>query len=319
MHETSLDRWTPDHDFGQDHARPAERGVLIVTLVTAATMVAELVAGHVFGSLALFADGLHMASHAAALGIALFAYRFARRHARDRRFSFGTGKVNALAGFGSAILLACTAAAMAWEAVSRLNHPVTIAYGEAIVVAAIGLAVNLASALLLHHGHDHHHHHDHAHDHHDHDHHHHHHHEDHNLRAAYLHVIADAATSVLAIAALAGAWATGATWLDPAMALVGAVLVARWSWGLIRTSAETLLDREAPAAMRDAVRAAIEADGDTRVTDLHLWSVGPGVYTLVLSVIAHRPLQPDEYKALLPRGINIDHPIIEVRICAGAH
>lgn len=307
MHETLLDRWTHDHDFGQHHARPAERGVLIVTLVTAITMVGELVAGHLFGSLALFADGLHMASHAAALGIALFAYRFARRHARNRRFSFGTGKVNALAGFGSAILLACTAAAMAWEAVGRLNHPVGIAYGEAIVVAVIGLIVNLASAALLHH--------DHHHEHHD----HHHHHHDHNLRAAYLHVIADAATSVLAIAALAGAWATGATWLDPAMAILGAVLVARWAWGLIRSSAETLLDHEAPAAMREAVRQAIEADGDTRVTDLHLWSVGPGVYTLVLSVIAHRPRDPDEYKALLPRDLPIDHPIIEVRTCAGGH
>jgi cation diffusion facilitator family transporter len=134
-----------------------------------------------------------------------------------------------------------------------------------------------------------------------------------------MHVIADAATSVLAIAALAGAWATGATWLDPAMALVGAVMVARWAWGLIRASAETLLDHEAPGAMREAVRRAIEADGDTRVTDLHLWSVGPGVYTLVMSVIAHRPLSPDDYKALLPRDLAIDHPIIEVRICAEAH
>lgn len=314
MHEASLDRWTHDHHFGQDHARPAERGVLIVTLVTAGTMVAELVAGHLFGSLALFADGLHMASHAVALGIALFAYRFARRHARNRRFSFGTGKVNALAGFGSAILLACTAAAMAWEAVGRLNQPVDIAYGEAIVVAAIGLIVNLVSAVLLHHGHDHGHDHGHGHD----DHHHHHHH-DHNLRAAYLHVIADAATSVLAIAALAGAWATGATWLDPAMALVGAVLVARWAWGLVSSSAETLLDHEAPNGMREAVRRAIEADGDTRITDLHLWSVGPGVYTLVLSVVAHQPLDPDGYKALLPRDLPIDHPIIEVRRCADSH
>ncbi len=313
MHEASRDRWTHDHAFGQDHARPAERGVLIVTAVTAATMVAELVAGQLFGSLALFADGLHMASHAAALGIALFAYRFARRHARNRRFSFGTGKVNALAAFGSAILLACTAAAMAWEAVGRINHPIGIAYGEAMVVAAIGLAVNLASAVLLRHDHGHHHHHDGD------DHHHHDHHHDHNLRAAYMHVVADAATSVLAIAALAGAWATGATWLDPAMALVGAVMVARWAWGLIRSSAETLLDHEAPAEMRDAVRRAIEADGDTRVTDLHLWSVGPGVHTLVLSVVAHRPMEPDDYKALLPREFDIDHPIIEVRRCAGSH
>ncbi len=320
-----------DHVFGQDQARAGERRTAIVVTVTAVMMVVEITAGIVYGSMALLADGLHMASHAAALSISLAAYLLARRYAADRRFSFGTGKVNSLAGFAGAVLLAGFAAIMAIESVQRLMQPVAIQFDQALIVAVIGLVVNGGSALLLGHGHDHHHDHDHdddhgdhehhheAHDHeHEHDHHHdhdhddhHHHHHDHNLRAAYLHVLADALTSVLAIAALLAGKFAGWNWLDPAMGIVGAGLVTHWSWGLLRESGNVLLDRQASPALLEDVRKAVESD-EARVTDLHLWSIGPGIRAAEMVIAANKPLAASAYRARLPRSANIVHAVIEV-------
>ena len=263
MHETNLAAWEHGHSFGLDRRRPGERRTLIVALLTAATMVVEIVAGIAFGSMALLADGLHMASHSVALGLALFAYIYCRRHAGDPRFAFGTGKVNSLGGYTSALLLAGFAFYMVVESVSRLLTPVPIVFDAAIAVAVIGLIVNGVSVLILdvrHHAHDHdpdahrhgpevpgpHHGHGHSHGH-GHDHGHGHGHADHNLRGAYLHVLADALTSLLAIVALLAGKYLGAVWMDPAMGIVGAILVGRWAYGLLRDSGHTLLDRQAPA------------------------------------------------------------------------
>ncbi|MGF7177214.1 CDF family Co(II)/Ni(II) efflux transporter DmeF [Azospirillum doebereinerae] len=332
MHTKTIEPWTHDHGFGQDQVRPAEFRTLLVVVLTAVTMVAEVAAGLAFGSIALLTDGLHMASHAAALGIALLAYVFARRHARDRAFSFGTGKVNALAGFASALLLVFVTLLMLWESLHRLVDPVAISFDQALVVTLVGLAVNVISvAILMHrpsggaaaHGpHDHHDHGPHGHDHH---HGHAHGHgghgghagQDHNLRGAILHVLADIATSVLAVLALLGGKHLGASWLDPAMGIVGAAMIARWSWGLLHDTGRVLLDQEAPAEVREAVRGAIEADGDSRIADLHIWSIGPGLFTTVLSVVSHEPRSPDHYKALLPTGLGLVHPVVEVRRCPG--
>jgi len=331
-----LDELRCRHSFGQEVVRPGERRTLWVAVLTAVTMLVEIAAGLLFGSIALLADGLHMASHTAALGIAVGAYIVARRLASDRRFSFGTGKVNALAGFTSALMLAGFAALMAWESLLRFIQPVEIAYQQALGVATLGLVVNAISALILasgghDHGHAHHGGHGHAHSHHgahahDHDPAHEtresthrkllrgdgHRHGDHNLRAAYLHVLADALTSVLAIVALLGAWLYGWVWLDPVMGIVGALLVGIWSWNLVRETARVLLDREAPDAVRDAVVRAVE-DDSTNVADLHMWSIGPGIYALILAVRTPRPRPPEDYKARLPADLGIVHPIIEVR------
>lgn len=329
-----LDDWRCRNSFGQEVVRPGERRTAWVAALTAVTMLVEIAAGLLFGSIALLADGLHMGSHTAALGIAVGAYIVARRLASDRRFSFGTGKVNALAGFTSALLLAGFAALMAWESLLRFVQPVEIAYRQALGVATLGLIVNAISALILasgghDHGHTHHGGHDHAHrgaHAHGHGHAHEtresthrrllrgdgHRHGDHNLRAAYLHVLADALTSVLAIVALLGAWLYGWVWLDPVMGIVGALLVGIWSWNLVRETARVLLDREAPDAVRDAVVRAVE-DDSTNVADLHMWSIGPGIYTLILAVHTPRPRPPEDYKARLPAHLGIVHPIIEVR------
>jgi cation diffusion facilitator family transporter len=233
MNENLIGEWTHDHTFGQHRQMPGERRTLIVVAITATMMVVEITCGVLYGSMALLADGLHMASHAIALVIAYGAYVFARRYARDERFSFGTGKVNSLAGFTGAILLAGFALMMAWESVDRLFNPVMIRFNQAIVVAIVGLVVNAVSAVILGgHGHSHDQGHEHGHAHEDdHDHGHHHHHDDHNLRSAYLHVIADALTSLFAIIALLGGKYLGLAWLDPVMGIVGATLVAHWSVG----------------------------------------------------------------------------------------
>ncbi|WP_149536548.1 CDF family Co(II)/Ni(II) efflux transporter DmeF [Siccirubricoccus phaeus] len=309
MHSHSPEAYAYDHSFGQDARRPQERGVVLVAWVTVAAMVVEVAAGLATGSVALLADGAHMGTHAAALGAVALAYRFARARAGDARFAWGTGKANALAAFGAAVMLGVVALGVAGEAVERLFAPAPIAFGPALWVATFGLLVNLGCAWLLHAGGEHAHHehepHNHGHG-----------HGDHAHRAALLHVLADAATSVAAIVALWAAWGTGLFWLDPLIGLAGAGLVARWGWSLARDSAGTLLDREAPAPLRDAARTALEADGDARVADLHLWSVGPGAWTLVASVVAHDPREPEVYKARLPGHIAIHHPIVEVRRCA---
>jgi cation diffusion facilitator family transporter len=235
----------------------------------------------------------------------MFAYVYARRHARDRRFSFGTGKVNSLAGFTGAILLALFALVMVWESVERLIFPVAIQFDQALVVAVIGLIVNGVSVFILGHEDDHDHHHDHDH------HRTHGHKHDHNLRAAYLHVLADALTSLLAIAALLAGKYFGLFWLDPVMGIVGAALVARWSAGLLVTTARVLLDHQGPAETREEIREVIEQEANTTVTDLHLWQIGPGIYSLALTIAAEDPRPADYYRGLLPSGHGIVHVTIE--------
>lgn len=312
MHSHTLDRWRHDHVFDQDRRKPGESRTLIVVGLTAVMMVVEIAAGTAFGSMALLADGLHMASHTAALGIAVLAYVMARRLAADRRFTFGTGKLGSLAGFGSAVMLLVFALGMAGESLGRLFDPVAIAYDQALLVAVAGLAVNGVSAWLLAvspHGHGHDHGHGHAHG----------HHRDHNLRAAYLHVLADALTSLLAIFALLAAKYVGAAWLDPVMGIVGAGLVARWSWSLIRDSGSVLLDRQADEATVSRVREAIECHGTDRVADLHVWRIGETIHAAAITVVSDAPSTPDEYRARLPADLNIVHATAEIHRCPGSH
>src|SRR5438445_2356543 len=305
MHSHSIEQWTHDHAFLGDKHDENERRTWLVVVLTLVMMVGEIVAGSLFGSMALLADGWHMGTHAAALGIAAFAYRFARRHLGNAHFSFGTGKFGDLAAFSSAIILGLIAVEIAYESVLRLFTPVPIVYGDAIAVAALGLCVNLASAWLLRDNHDHHHGHDHGHSHahHDHDDHDHdHHHHDNNLRAAYVHVMADAATSVLAIAALAVAMVSGWVWADPAVGIVGSLVIGSWAFGLIRDSGAVLLDVSFDRKLQATIRARLEA-GDDRITDLHLWQVGPGHCAAVISLVSEAPLPPATYKDRL-RDLN---------------
>jgi cation diffusion facilitator family transporter len=259
--------------------------------------------------MALLADGLHMGSHTAALGITTIAYVYTRRCATDSRFCFGSGKVNAFAGYTSAVLLALFALLMAWESVNRLFNPVEIAFNQAIVVAVIGLVVNGVSMIMLGGHHDHGHDHSHAESQH-----HSHHHEDHNLRAAYLHVLADALTSLLAIFALLAGKFLGLNWMDPAMGIVGATLVAKWSLGLIRSTSGILLDHQAPGAILEATRAAIEGIDGNHVTDLHIWSIGPGIYSATIAIVSDTPGTPEYYKGLIPKDLGIVHTTVEVHL-----
>lgn len=317
MHSHSLDQWTHDHVFlGAKHSRN-ERRTWFVVVLTAIMMVGEIVAGILFGSMALLADGWHMATHATALGIAALAYLFARRQARNTHFTFGTGKFGDLAAFASAVILAIVAIQIAFESVERLVNPVAIAYREAIAVAVLGLVVNVLSAFLLREQHDHDHHghghHGHAHGH-DHDHGHGHHHRDNNLRAAYVHVIADAATSVLAIVALvAAAWLQW-TWTDPVVGIVGAVVIASWAVGLLRSSGSVLLDVNDAGKMEGLIRQRLETRGD-RITDLHLWRIGPGHRAAVIALVSDDPLPPSEYKRRLSGMHGLSHVTVEVEIC----
>ena len=302
-----LGQFDHEHDFlGSAHDRNARRTLWVVAL-TAVMMVGEIAAGLITGSMALLADGFHMATHAGALAVAAAAYRYARRHAQSPRFTFGTGKVGDLAGFASALILGVVALGIAIESSLRLLRPVSVDFGDAIIVAVLGLLVNLASAALLSHDHEHDFHdhddvhrhkpgreHDRSDHHHDHD-----HHDDHghghdrenrqghgdlNLRAAYLHVLADALTSVLAIAALLGGRYAGWVWLDPVMGIVGALVIARWSLTLMRQTAAVLLDRTDDRLIEE-IRAAVEGPGDARVVDLHVWRVGPGAHAAIVSVV----------------------------------
>jgi cation diffusion facilitator family transporter len=302
--ETDLNH---SHSFGQDHKRPGESRTLIVIAVTAVMMVVEIATGILSGSMALLADGLHMASHAAALSINAFAYVYARRHAHDTRFSFGTGKVNALGGFSGAVLLAVFAVMMAFESIVRLVNPVEIAFNQAIAVAVIGLIVNGLSMLILNHKDGHHHDHDHGHGKAD-----HHHGHDHNLRSAYLHVLADALTSLLAIFALLAAKYFGLVWMDPLMGIVGAVMVSRWSIGLLVSTSHVLLDHQAPAHIRQKIVDGMEKNGDARVVDLHLWAVGPEIYAAIVSLAAKNPQSPDAYKRIIPADLKLVHVTVEV-------
>jgi cation diffusion facilitator family transporter len=304
MHETQMERWTHDHTFGTRAVPPGEARTRWVIALTVVMMVVEIAAGWAFGSMALLADGWHMGTHAAALSVTAFAYLYMRRHAEDPRYSFGTGKVGSLGGFASAVALAVVAVLVFAESTWRLTEPVAIQFDYAIGVAVVGLVVNLASALILHDGH----HHEHAEP-------GGHHHHDHNLRAAYLHVLADALTSLLAIFALGAGKFLGWMWMDPVMGIVGSVVIARWSLGLLRQTSAVLLDGEVGAEQREAIRSLIEADGHDRVADLHVWRVGPKHLAVIVSVVTHEPKTPDHYKALLSGRSDLAHLTVEVHRC----
>jgi cation diffusion facilitator family transporter len=301
MHTQSIETWQHAHVFiGAAHGRNERRTWTVVALASA-MMVGEITGGLLFGSVALVADGLHMSTHAGALLIAALAYLFARRYAGDPRFAFGTGKFGDLAGFTSAIVLAMIALLIGYEAVARLLHPAPIAFAEALPIAALGLAVNLASAFLLHAGDDH----DGKEDAHQHD---------LNLRAAYIHVLADAVTSLLAILALSLGWAFDWTWTDPLAGLAGALVIANWSWGLVRQAGAVLLDITPDRVLAGRIRRTLEAAGD-RVTDLHLWRIGPGHCSAVISLVSHQPQAPAAYKAQLAAIGGLSHVTVEVEAC----
>jgi cation diffusion facilitator family transporter len=311
MHTHNLSEWTHQHVFDEGNAL-AERGTRAVMWITAAMMVVEIVAGWWFNSMALLADGWHMSSHAVAIGLSAFAYAAARRLAGDPRFAFGTWKIEVLGGFASAIFLLGVAALMVLGSVERLLSPQPIHYQEAMLVAAIGLVVNIVCARILGHAHGH------DHDHHGH-HHDHHHHHDLNLKSAYVHVIADAATSVLAIVALAGGWIYGWSWLDPLMGMLGALLVGIWAKNLVGETGKVLLDREMDHPVVEEIRAAVERGldaGDTRVTDLHVWRVGKRSYACAMSILTHDPdLTPPRVREQLALHEEIVHATIEIHQC----
>jgi cation diffusion facilitator family transporter len=309
MHREDLSHWTHEHLFDQG-SDAAERGTRLVVWITAVTMVIEIFAGWWYNSMALLADGLHMSSHAVGIGLSAMAYAAARKYARDTRFAFGTWKIEVLGGFASAVFLLAVAFAMAAGSVERFVSPQPIHYREAIVIAVAGLAVNLVCALILgkaHHAGEH-----------EHGAHHHGHHHDVNLKSAYLHVLADAATSVLAIAALIGGLLFGWAWLDPLMGIVGAVLVAVWAKGLIIETGKVLLDREMDHPLVDDIRATVETGpGDIRITDLHVWRVGKKAFSCALTVVTHdTALTPDILRQRLSAHREIAHSTIEIHLCA---
>ena len=288
----------------------AEKRTHKVIALTVIMMVVEIVAGTIFHSMALLADGWHMSTHVAAVVLTALAYYFGRRHAKDAQFTFGTGKIGVLGGFTSAIVLSGIALLMAAESIHRLFAPVAIHFKEAIIIAAVGLVVNVVCALILkddphhhHHGHDH----DHAHDGHQHD---------LNLRAAYMHVLADALTSVLAIVALSLGLLFGWAWLDPVMGLVGTVVIVSWAYTLLRDTSSILLDRiPAHTDLPVVIREGIETDGDTMITDLHIWQVGVGKFAAIVSVVGHNPKTAAEYRHALKIHEELVHVTVEVQVC----
>lgn len=309
MHDHNLSAWQHEHVF--DSGNPAgERGTRLVMWITAITMVLEIAAGAYYNSMALLADGLHMSSHAVAIGLSAFAYAMARRHAKDSRYAFGPWKVEVLGGFASAVLMLAVIALMLFGSVERLLAPQPIQYREALLVAGLGLLVNIVCALIL--GAAHHEHGEHGHAGHDHGH-------DLNLRSAYLHVVADAATSVLAMAALAGGWLYGWAWLDPLMGVVGAVLVALWARRLIGDTGNVLLDREMDAPVVKEIRDVVAEHGaaeHTLITDLHVWRVGKSAYSIALALVTHdTQLQADQVRQWLSVHEEIVHSTIEIRLC----
>lgn len=308
MHTHGLQAWRHEHVFlGARHAENERRTWLVVAL-TAVMMVVEIVGGTIFGSMALVADGWHMSTHAGALAIAALAYHFARRHAHDERFAFGTGKLGELAAFSSAMVLAMIAVLIGYESALRLFQPVPIRFDQAIAIALVGLAVNLGSAWLLRDGEGHDvHHHDHGSA--DHSHHH-----DHNFRAAYLHVLADAFTSVLAIAALLAGRFLGWMWMDPVMGIVGALVIAHWSLGLLRSAGAVLLDTVPDARLAADLRRRLE-QGSDKVADFHLWRLGPGHMGVVASVVSDAPQAPEAYKTRLAGVGGLSHVTVEVHAC----
>lgn len=297
-----------EHVFlGAAHEENARR-TLWVVMLTVVMMVAEIAAGYVTGSMALLADGFHMATHAGALGIAAAAYAYAKRHARSPRYSFGTGKVGDLGGFASALILALVALGIGVESVIRLLEPTAVQFGTATLIAIVGLVVNIVSALLLGHGHSHEHDHNHEHDHE-----HHHHSNDNNLKSAYVHVLADALTSVLAIAALLAGRYLGWVWLDPVMGIVGAIVIARWAWSLMGVTAGVLLDQTDEHVAAE-IRELVEQPGDARITDLHVWRVGPDAHAAIVSVVGQASTDADSIRERLKPVHEVSHLTVEFRL-----
>ena len=310
MHDHPLERWRHEHDFlGADHEKNERRTRLVIAL-TLVMMVAEIAAGLLTGSMALLADGWHMATHAGALALSAAAYAYARRHARSSRYVFGTGKVGDLAGFASAVLLAAIAGLIGFESIQHLLARPAIRFDEAILVAIVGLGVNLASALILGagsgHGHEGETFHDHVH-------------ADHNLRSAYMHVLADALTSVFAIAALLAGKFLGWAWTDPVCGLVGALVILRWSLGLARDAGAVLLDAERDSELAERIRARLEETHGDRVTDLHVWRVGPGRFAAIASLVSDDARAPEHYKERLTDIACLAHVTLEVNPCPGEH
>jgi cation diffusion facilitator family transporter len=308
MNRTDHSRFQKTHDFVPDFSK-AEQRTRIVIGITAVMMVIEIAVGLTSHSMALLADGWHMSTHVIAFFITALAYYFARRHAANERFSFGTGKIGVLGGFASAVVLSIVAFLMAGESTRRLFLPLTIHFNEAIGIACIGLLVNLGCAFLLRGAHHHSHDHTAAH-----------HHHDLNLRAAYLHVLADAFTSLLAILALTGGKFFGWSWLDPVVGLVGSGVVFSWAYQLLRDTSGILLDRTpASSDLPDEIRRAVESDGDSMVTDLHVWQVGAGKFAAMVSVVAHEPRPSDYYRALFREHNELVHVTIETQHCREDH
>ncbi|MFH2123897.1 MAG: CDF family Co(II)/Ni(II) efflux transporter DmeF [Pseudomonadota bacterium] len=304
MQTHSIELWQHHHDFAvmEQHGERRTRQVLILTAVT---MVLEVAAGMAYGSMALLADGWHMGTHVAAFMITIVAYRYARRHAESGRFAFGPGKVSVLGGFASAIALVAVSLIMLMESLQRLLSPQVIHFNEAMLVAALGLVVNIVSAFLLrdHHDHDHGHAGYHPHD--------------HNLKAAYLHVLADALTSILAIGALILGKYLGWNWLDPLIGMVGAAVIAHWAYGLLQETGFILLDGSIKPGYLATIREKIEAKPDNRVADLHVWKVGPADYAAIISIVTHHPRKIHYYKGLLAEFSEISHLTIELNVCEG--
>jgi len=305
MHNHTLENWQHSHEFAVKNNK-GERRTLYVLILTAITMIVEIFAGSIYGSMALLADGWHMGTHVAAFMITIFAYRYARNHAKNPAYAFGTGKVSVLGGFASAVALAVVALVMLIESMQRIIDPQIIQFNEAIAVASLGLLINIISAFLLK---DDHHHHEHNDD--------HHHHHDHNLRAAYMHVLADALTSLLAIVALVSGKYFGWHWLDPVMGIVGAIIITRWSYGLLKQTSPILLDGSIEIGYQSSIVETIEQDSDNRVSDIHIWKVGANHYAAIISIVTHSPKSASYYKDLLKNFHKLSHTTIEVNACEG--
>jgi len=317
MDQDSLKQWQHQHNFSSINKK-GERRTKYVLILTAVTMVAEIVAGTIFGSMALLADGWHMGTHVAAFLITIYAYRFARKHQDNPDYAFGTGKVGVLGGFTSAIALVIVALLMLVESVHRIIEPTNIQFDAAIGVAVLGLLVNIASAFILKDHHDHSHGHSHTHSHHKHEDHgdnHSHdkdHHHDHNLHAAYMHVLADALTSLLAIMALLAGKYFGWNWLDPIMGVVGAIIITRWSYGLIKQTSPILLDASIEQTYKSAITEKIEKGSDNRIVDLHIWRVSAHHYAIIISIVSLNPKEISHYKSLLSEFDKLSHITVEV-------
>lgn len=300
MHDRAASQLLHTHAYGEASSHKAEARTWWVIGLTMVTMMGELIGGYFYGSMALLADGWHMGTHAAALGITVFAFRYALRNAKNPQYSFGTGKVSALGGFASAIVLGLVSIWIFGESAQRIIEPVQIAFAEAIAVALIGLMVNLLSAFLLH---------DPEHRHHG------EHHQDHNLRGAFLHVVADALTSCLAIVALLAGKFLSATWVDPLVGIIGSLVIARWAISLVKDTSRVLLDAELDPEAKNEMKEIIETDADNRVVDFHFWRVGPCHFAAIIGVVTHEPRPPEHYKALLKDRSELAHVTIEVHRC----